>query len=135
MTADVPTCQAVMGYIEDVTGGAFEYNAQIFDYEWNEEQQVVVDFLTKSGKVNDIYAAIHVENSTKDPIFEWGSDRVDFFYRSDILLDYSWYFSYLIELNHPFITMSGEFYSKDGSITQTIWMQETLRDLPARFWS
>jgi carboxypeptidase C (cathepsin A) len=31
--------------------------------------------------------------------------------------------------------MSGEFDSKDGSITQTVWMQETLKELPESFWT
>jgi len=36
---------------------------------------------------------------------------------SDGLLDYSWYYSYLIESQQPLIIMAGEYDMKDGAIS------------------
>jgi carboxypeptidase C (cathepsin A) len=109
MSKGVDNCNKIMRYIKDVNGKNFEYNARIYDYDWEPEEEVVVDFLTKSGKVNEIYEAIHINMSTKSPVFEWSSDAVDIGYLADGLIDYSWYYSYLIESQHNFIVMAGEF--------------------------
>jgi len=44
-------------------------------------------------------------------------------YRSDGLVDYTWYYSYLIEADFPLIVMAGEYDMKDGAKGQSEWMK------------
>jgi hypothetical protein len=62
-------CQAIMDYIGTVSGGVFKFNSQLFSYDWTPRQKAVSDMLTYSGKVQDIYAALHISASIKKPVF------------------------------------------------------------------
>jgi len=90
--------------------------------------------MTNFTNITDFYKAIHVENSTKVPIFESGSEAVDLGYKSDGLVDYSWYYNYLIDIQHPLIIQAGEYDMKDGAKGQEVWMKETLKNIPHWFW-
>lgn len=54
-------------------------------------------------------------------------------YRYDNLVDYSSYYQYMLDVNHPFIVMSGEFDVRDGAASQFIWMKKLLK-LSDGFW-
>jgi len=88
---------------------------------------------SKSGKLNDLFKSLHIENSTKVPIYEFDSDRVDVAYASDNLVDYSNYYNKLIEMDFPLLVLSGEFDARDGAISQFDWMKKYL-NLPEEFW-
>ena len=76
-----------------------------------------------------------MEDSTRDPVFSYGSSGVKQAYRSDQLKDYSFYYNYLIEKpNFPFIVQVGEFDMQDGYQSQITWMKDLL-NLPDTFWS
>jgi hypothetical protein len=62
-------CKDIMGYIQSVSGGVLNYDFRIFDYDWDPIENAVTDYFTVSAKVLDIYKAIHIENSTKSPVF------------------------------------------------------------------
>ena len=53
----------------------------------------------------------------------FSSEAVDLAYKPGNLVDYSYYYNYLIDLNFPFIIMAGEFDMKDGSAGQVVWMK------------
>jgi len=65
-----------MDYVDTVAGGLFTYDGSIFDYDWNPIEDVVSNFLASCGKKDKLYQAIHIDKSTKTPIFEWSSDKV-----------------------------------------------------------
>lgn len=65
-----------MDYIDIVNGGVFEYNAREFEYEWDAIEAPTNAFLINATKVNDIYKALHIDMSTKTPIFMWGAQAV-----------------------------------------------------------
>lgn len=54
------TCGAIIEYIEEVSGGVFDYDARIFDYDFTPLEDVVNNFLNKATKSDDIYKAIHI---------------------------------------------------------------------------
>jgi hypothetical protein len=66
-----------MSYIQAVSGNVMEYNAMIFDYDWDPKEKLVIDFLTTAARVNETFKAIHIDQSTKSPVFEFSSDEVD----------------------------------------------------------
>jgi hypothetical protein len=49
-----------MGYISNVAGGVFPYDARIFGYDFNPIEEVLNDFLNNAGLSMDIYKAIHI---------------------------------------------------------------------------
>lgn len=59
-----------MGYIEDVAGNPFPYDMRIFDYDWDPiEDPVVGYFSADNPNATTLYSDIHVESSTKNPVF------------------------------------------------------------------
>jgi hypothetical protein len=54
-------CEQTMNYVLEVGGGVFTYDARIFDYDWDPVKDVYVSYLTTSGKVQDLYKAIHID--------------------------------------------------------------------------
>ena len=116
-TAGVSSCNDIMDYIETVTGEVFEYNAMKFGYDWEPVEDAVIGFLSNSTQKEAIYKAIHVENSTKKEVFQFSSEEAAFGYESDGLVDYTWYYSYLIDMDHPVIVAGGEYDMKDGSLS------------------
>jgi len=64
-----------------------------------------------------VFQAIHVENSTKVPIFEMGSDKVDEELVQDNLLDYVDYYEDLVgsKFSSPVLIYAGEFDARDGA--------------------
>ena len=85
-------------------------------------------------QVETLYQLLHVDNSPKRPIWEAGSDSVARGYQSENLVDFASYYNYLLNISYPFIVMAGEFDSRDGALTQHIWMKQLL-DLPIGFWN
>lgn len=128
------TCRKIMSYIEAVSGGVFPYNAQIFGYDWEPKEDLVIQYLANSSHVEELYKVIHIDQSTKSPTFEMGSERVGKGYEADQLVDYSFYYNYLIENGYPLIVMAGEADMQDGAAGQEVWMKQTLQ-LPAEFWT
>ena len=41
------TCVAVMTYIDDVSGGVFQYDQRIFEVDWDPVVDPVTDYFTK----------------------------------------------------------------------------------------
>lgn len=62
-----------MDYIDDVAGGLFTYDGTIFDYDWAPIGDPVDYFLSNCSRKDELYAAIHISDSYKEPIYEPGS--------------------------------------------------------------
>jgi len=43
-------------------------------------------------------------------------------YKSDQLIDYTYYYDWLVKNGHPLIVMAGEFDTKDGAGMLTKWL-------------
>ena len=124
-----------MTYIQNVSGDVQPYDARIFTYDWDPLENAVKAVLQTSGKASELHKALHVENSTKTPVFEMNSEAVGLAYQHSNTEDYSRYYDYLIDKSYPFIVMAGEFDSQDGAAGQVKWMKETLTQLFPEFWS
>ncbi len=91
-----------MSYIDEVGGNVFTYDARIFDYDWDPIDAVWVDFLTKSGKKADIYSAIHIDKSDKDPVFESSSEAVAKAYDYELMTDYIYWYDEMFSKRQMF---------------------------------
>jgi len=131
-------CAAPISYAQNVVGGdAFGYDMRIFGYDWDRVEAPVTDyFSSKNPNEAAVYAAIHVENSTKVPVFEMGSDEVDQAMVYDNLLNYVSYYELLI-VKHasPILIYDGEFDARDGAFTQNSWLKNMTFTDSAEFWS
>ena len=92
------TCAAIMDYITNVTGDVFAYDQRIFGVDWDPIEDPVTNYFTiqDADTLAEIFTAIHVSDSTKDPVFEMSSSSVGEAFVSDNLLDYSEYVVKLI---------------------------------------
>ena len=123
-----------MSYISSISGGVFSYDSRIFSYDWDPIEDPVTQVLVNSSRVDELYKAIHIDNSFKDPKFEFSSANVSLGYRTNNMEDYSRFYNYLIDENYPFLVMAGEFDGKDGNAMQPMWMKNSVTSLTEEFW-
>mmetsp|Transcript_8502 Transcript_8502/g.13058 ORF Transcript_8502/g.13058 Transcript_8502/m.13058 type:complete len:145 (+) Transcript_8502:665-1099(+) len=103
------TCYDIMNYIRAMSGDVEGFDACIFDYDWV-GQEDYLPMMTSSGKKEDIYKALHVDQSTKDPKFQQMPESVTTALASDNMVDYSSYYQKLIDDQKvPLLIMAGEF--------------------------
>jgi len=81
-----------MDYIDEIAGGLFTYDGTIFDYDWNPIGDPVDYFLANCTKRKDLYTALHIDKSTKVPIYEPSSERVAEAYDFEEMIDWSSYY-------------------------------------------
>jgi len=112
-----------MSYITRVSGNVLSYDMRIFDYDWDPIEDQVTDYLSKSGKVEDVWAAVHVSESTKVPVFEMGSGSVGQAFSGDQLIDYSWYVESLVRQKSPTLIYGGEYDAREGAVSMSPWMK------------
>ena len=98
-----------MDYVETISDNVLPYNSRLFNYDWDPKEEVVVQIFTNSTQVDKIYEAIHVENSTKVPKFMFGNEEVYDHLVNKTMMDYSYYYNYLIDAKYPLLIMAGEF--------------------------
>jgi|APCry1669189534_1035231.scaffolds.fasta_scaffold540735_1 hypothetical protein len=67
--------------------------------------------------VEELYQAIHITDNINNPKFIPSSDAVSKGYQSDNLVDYSYYYNYMIKENYPFIVGAGELDIRDGAVS------------------
>lgn len=127
-------CGAIITYIQNISGQVSPYDNRIFTYDWDPNEDKVINYFTISDRVQDIYAAIHVTESTKDPVFEMKNPLVKDALILDNLLDYSWYYEELIRKQHKVLVYAGEFDSRDGPKTQEFWLRQLDFEGKEEFW-
>ena len=133
MTKGESDCKDIMRYIRAVSGGVSSFDGRIFGYDWDAIKKPYIDMFSVSGKKEDLFKAIHIDKSLKDPKFEASSGEVAEGYRATNLEDYSRYYNYLIHENIPLIVMAGEFDMRDGVQSQYVWMKQLL-EVSDNFW-
>lgn len=134
-TKAADTCEVTLAYIKEVSHHVAWYDSRIFLYDFYPLELAVTNLFTRSPRSRELIRAIHMEDSTRDPVFSYGSSAVKEAYRSDQIVDYSFYYNYLIKKpDFPFMVQVGEFDMQDGYKSQVSWMRELL-DLPTSFWS
>lgn len=112
-----------MGYIDGVSGGVglkggnvYSYNGLIFEYDFDPIEQIVIDYFSTDNSVyDDIYTAIHVQDSTKDPVFQMSSHEVGQALKADDMISYTEYVVNLVNAGIPTLIFAGEYDFRDGA--------------------
>lgn len=115
-----------MDYIDDVAGGLYTYDGSIFAYDWNPIGKPVDDLLGDCTQKDALYKAIHIEMSTKVPIYEHGSSRVAQAYDFEEMLDWTPFYDKSLDRKMRMIVYAGEFDQRDGPLTQIEWMRDLI---------
>ena len=79
-----------------------------------------------SGKKADVYKALNVDKSTKNPIYDPVSANVAKAYMWEKMLDYANWYDKLLDLNIPVLVYAGEWDQRSGPAT----MEEFLKSIP-----
>ena len=66
--------------MEEVSGGVLSYNSRIFNQDWDKIQTPYENMFMNSSKKEIIYSLLHVDKSTKNPVFEPSSANVSLAY-------------------------------------------------------
>lgn len=119
LAAASDTCASIMDYIDTVSGNVFPYDQRIFAEDWAVVENPTDTYFTVEGNphADKVFQQLHVDDSTKNPIFEMDSSRVGMAFVMDNLLDYSWYVQELIAMKSPVMIYAGEFDAQDGPKT------------------
>ena len=122
-------CTATLDLILELGGGVFDKDARLFDYDYlaGAFKQPYQDYFNKSGKLQEIFKAIHVENSTKIPVFEPSSERVAAAIDGDSMIDYMQWLDYKKRsADAPnIIIFAGQWDNRDGPSTIEPWITQT----------
>ena len=112
--------------MQEVGGGVFDMDARLFNssYLASAFKKPYQDYFNTSGKVNEVFAAIHVDKSPKVPVFEPSSDRVAAAFYADQMIDYSaFYDSFTNGQSGPnFLVYAGQWDNRDGPVTIESWI-------------
>ena len=84
-------CCKVMTYIEEISGNVFAYDQRIFGEDWDIIEDPVVNYFTAqpTDTLTQIYESIHVDQSTKVPVFEMSSSSVSAAFNGDKMINYA----------------------------------------------
>ena len=69
-------CAEIYDYVSQISGNVLPNDVRSFTYDWDPKQQIVTDYFTNSTQKDDIYKAIHVDDSNKNPVFQMVSPNV-----------------------------------------------------------
>lgn len=129
-------CGQPLDYIAEVSGNVFSYDARIFGYDWDPYENMVFSFFNKCSKSADLYKAIHIDQSPKTPKFSPSSGAVYQAYIKEEQIDFTNYYSELVQSKLPMIVYTGEFDEHDGPMSQTPWMKniKSLNEQDPNFW-
>ena len=121
-------CTDTLDYVLAVGGNVFDKDARYFDYDFEAGvfKLPYQDYFTKSGQLQQIFKSIHIDGSTKVPVFEPSSSRVGEAFEGDAMIDYMSYLDYSVGLLSPNILIyAGQWDNRDGPTTIEQWLMKT----------
>lgn len=110
----------------DVSGDTFSYDASIFDPDWDKtmREDDVKNYIRESNKRHDLYKSIHVDSSTRVPLFQWSCGDVSDAYQLEAMDDWSKYYDFVaMPKNVSILVYSGQYDMLDGPLTQEPWIR------------
>eukprot|EP00347_Sterkiella_histriomuscorum_P012091 403369927 len=127
-------CSQVLDYIQDIGGDLFSYDARIFTADYQAISKIYEGFLTSSKQAAQLYKAIHIDKSTKVPIFSKKSKQVEAAFNEIAMLDSSYYIDQILSIGYHLLIYAGEWDQRDGPGTIESWLKQSrqmqLRDSP-----
>lgn len=113
-------CSSTIDYVLDVSADTFAYDATIFDPDWDRtmREDDVKNYIRDSNKKDELYKAIHVNMSTRVPIFKWSCGDVSDAYQLEAMVDWSVFYDMVAQpRNVSILVYSGQYDLLDGPLT------------------
>jgi hypothetical protein len=104
-------------YVIDVSGDTFSYDVSMFDPDWDKtmREDDVKHYIKESNQREKLYEAIHVNSSTRVPLFQWSSGDVSDAYQYEAMVDWSRYYDLVAEpRNVSILVYAGQYDMLDG---------------------
>ena len=127
-------CASPITYINHVSGYVSGYDNREFSVDWDANEDQTINYFTISGQVQTIYQRVHVQDSTKTPVFEMGSSAVGVAFAGDQLIAYSQTVTDLVSMGLPLLIYAGEWDTRDGPKTVEPWLRSLYFDGNQNFW-
>jgi hypothetical protein len=74
--------------------------------------------LSNSKQATDIYKALHIDKSSKTPIYESSSENVAKNYAFEEMLDWTSFYDRALSRGKRIVVYAGEYDQRDGPTTQ-----------------
>ena len=117
-------CGRISGYVDAVDGGVYVYDARTFGHDLNEQDELLDEYFSLGPDASAVHAQLHVENSTKSPVFSRSNKTVNENMKLDtiqtIVKDYDW----LLQRNLTMLIYVGQFDMLDGPVGIQKWMKK-----------
>lgn len=124
-------CSATIDFAIDVSGQVFDYDVSINDEDFEAiyHEDDVKHYILNSTKRNELYSAIHMDKSPRNPVFMWSSRAVAHALAPESMVDWSpWVDMVAAPRNVSIMIYAGEYDSLDGPLTHGPWIK-TLKSL------
>ena len=102
-----------MNYVEFVGGGVLTADSRYFDIDWH-LNDVMDAYLTSSGQLQALYQALHVNASTKTPVFQHQSSAVSQAFDFEEVADFTAWYDRLLAEGVALLVYAGEWDTRDG---------------------
>jgi hypothetical protein len=113
-------CAATIDYAIDISGTVFDYDVSIndADFEGIYHEDDVKNYIMNSTKMNDLYKALHIDKSTKVPVFKWSCRECARALDHEDLVDWTpWYDLVAGPKNVSILIYAGDYDMLDGPQT------------------
>ena len=132
-------CTATLEYIKGISAGVVNYDATIFNPELYAAEAPYQLYLSdQNPKSGEFYSAIHIDQSTKIPIFNSGSQEVYNAIEAEEYIDWTHFYDDMLTLNGGIdvLVYAGIYDQQDGPLTMLPWMQDlqVLKSNGNKFW-
>ena len=117
-------CATILSYISEVSGGVLTYDGQIFEYDWDPTEELVDDYLNNNALKDELYEAIHISDSPKDPKYQGSSTSAYLAYQEEEMDDYTEIYSDILERGLPVLIYAGEYDIHDGPYGIEAWVKD-----------
>ncbi|CDW87058.1 serine carboxypeptidase [Stylonychia lemnae] len=118
-------CAQVLSYIQDVSGNVLSYDARIFISDYKKITQPYEDYLSASGKITDLYKAIHIDKSTKKPnTWDKTNKKVADALNGESMFDSTNWFD-ITNDDVPMLIYAGMWDQREGPTTTEDWLSHS----------
>lgn len=101
------TCAKILSYVSDVGGNIATFDGRKSYQEWADMIAPFTNYLGNSSYKDQVYKALHVENSTKSQVFTSQNKAVLEALASESLKDYTRWYDWLIGHNYSTLLYVG----------------------------
>ncbi len=118
-------CDEILSYISDVGGKVLPEDVRKLVGDWEALTSIYIEYLTVGPQTTNLYKALHVDDSTKTPIFQAFNPAVRASLISEIGTDYTSYYDYLQSSWIPTLIYSGEWDQGNGPLSVNSWIKDS----------